>query len=223
MEKQDNNTMHKYAQILYIKHSTFILTHTDKYFASGAWMCRISLLWLNFKLICFFFVFLFVVLRLITLYSIHDFFSGKPFHKNFSWDVIYKLYSFCCIKLKPSQTFTRTACLVGFVLSFSFFFPLLCRSWLSSDTHFKGFPFMSSPSLDLVIYAQLWHLRDPLGRGDRKMDDRDISARNYCYCRRAQILACIRAEEGCKGWEGGEAISSVTNLVFTLGQEGKVI
>lgn len=55
------------------------------------------------------------------------------------------------------------------------------------------------------------------------MDDRDISARNYCYCRRAQILACIRAEEGCKGWEGGEAISSVTNLVFTLGQEGKVI
>lgn len=146
-------------------------------------------------------------------------------HKNLSWDVIYKLYSICCIKLKPSQTFTRTVCLVGFVLlSFSFFPPLLlCRSWLYSDTHFEGFPFMSSPFLDLVIYAQSWHLRDPQGRGDRKMNDRDISSRNYCYCRRAQIFACIMTEEGCKGWEGGETISSVTNLVFTLGQEGKVI
>lgn len=55
------------------------------------------------------------------------------------------------------------------------------------------------------------------------MDDRDISARNYCYCSRVQILACIRTEEGWEGWEGGETISSVTNLVFTPGQEGKVI
>lgn len=42
----------------------------------------------------------------------------------------------------------------------------------------------------------LWHLRARIERGDRKMDDRDISARNYCYSRRARILACIRTGGG---------------------------
>lgn len=129
------------------------------------------------------------------------------------------LYPLCCFKLKLSQTFTRTACLARqFLASFLFF---CCRAGHDSlqTRILRGFPLWAClPTLGYDTFVIHWR-----GRGDRKMDDRDISARNYCYCRRAQILACIRTEEGCEGWEGGETISSVTNLVFTPGQEGKVI
>lgn len=41
------------------------------------------------------------------------------------------------------------------------------------------------------------------------MDDRDISARNYCYSSRVQILACIRTEEGRGGWGGPRVVGGV--------------
>lgn len=88
--------------------------------------------------------------------------------------------------------------------------------------YWRVFLFMRSPCLFTLSYDTfVIHQR---GRGDRKIYDRDSSARNYCYSRRVQILACIRTEGGLGvGWGGGGTISSVTNLVFTPGQEGKVI
>lgn len=53
---------------------------------------------------------------------------------------------------------------------------------------------MRSPCLFTLSYDTfVIHQR---GRGDRKIYDRDSSARNYCYSRRVQILACIRTGGG---------------------------
>lgn len=87
----------------------------------------------------------------------------------------------------------------AWLVSSVFFLLLLQRSWLPSDMYLNSFPFMRSPSLFTLSYDTfVIHWRR---RGDRKMDDRDISARNYCYWSRVQILACIRTEEG---WGVGE-------------------
>lgn len=83
---------------------------------------------------------------------------------------------------------------------------------------------MISPSLALPIYAQLWHLRAPL---EREKWQKDGWLRYF----RTQLLLLPQSANtglhkdggGLWGWEGGGTISSVTNLVFTPGQEGKVI
>lgn len=83
---------------------------------------------------------------------------------------------------------------------------------------------MISPSLALPISTELWHLRAPL---ERERWQKDGWPRYFCtqlllLPQSANTGTCIRPEEACV-WRGGETISSVTNLVFTPGQEGKVI
>ena len=109
------------------------------------------------------------------------------------------LYPLRCFKLKLSQTFTRTACLARQFLASFLFFLLPCRSWLSSDTHLKGFPFMSLPS-----YAGLWHLRDPLERERWQKDGWPRYFRTQLLLLPQSANTGLHKDAGglCEGWEG---------------------
>lgn len=116
------------------------------------------------------------------------------------------------ITLCLTQTHTHTILL--------FFFFLQCGSWL-----LRG---LSFPLYDLALlspaYSELWHLRATLERERWQKDGwpRYFRTQLLLLPHSANTGACIRPEEACV-WRGGETISSVTNLVFTPGQEGKVI
>ena len=85
------------------------------------------------------------------------------------------------------------------VSCFFSFFLLPCRSWLSSDTHLKGFPFMSLPS-----YAGLWHLRDPLERERWQKDGWPRYFRTQLLLLPQSANTGLHKDAGglCEGWEG---------------------
>lgn len=81
-------------------------------------------------------------------------------------------------------------------------------------------------SLSPCLFLELWHLHAPLRkRWQKDKWPRYFRTQPLFLPQLAGVLSCIRTEEGCRDGREGKSstISSVTNLVFTPGEEGKVI
>lgn len=81
-------------------------------------------------------------------------------------------------------------------------------------------------ALSLCLFLQLWHLRAPLRKRWQKDEwPRYFRTQLLFLPQLASIPSCIRTEESYGDRREGTSstISSVTNAVFTPGEEGKVI
>lgn len=125
------------------------------------------------------------------------------------------------------------ACVCIYLFSFRllFFYALLLFTFCSAghnstQTRDLKLFFCFMIALSLCLFLQLWHLRAPLRKRWQKDEwPRYFRTQLLFLPQLASIPSCIRTEESYGDRREGTSstISSVTNAVFTPGEEGKVI
>lgn len=125
------------------------------------------------------------------------------------------------------------ACVCIYLFSFRllFFYALLLFTFCSvghnsTQTRDLKLFFCFMIALSLCLFLQLWHLRAPLRKRWQKDEwPRYFRTQLLFLPQLASIPSCIRTEESYGDRREGTSstISSVTNAVFTPGEEGKVI
>lgn len=127
--------------------------------------------------------------------------------------------------------FVRVCVFICLVLGFSFFMLCFCLLFaarvITRPRHaISSFFFCFMIALSLCLFLQLWHLRAPLRKRWQKDEwPRYFRTQLLFLPQLASIPSCIRTEESYGDRREGTSstISSVTNAVFTPGEEGKVI